>query len=341
MAIRQTRELDRALQAAADRGDVSAVLLIPNEPISFRVEGQIERTDGEALSPGQVHDIAAAALGEEGLARLGREVSDAMTSCALPGVVDGRMCVTRSMGSYSIFIRILPRADLTNLAETIGAPRALIDAALAPSGLVIVSGPARSGKTTTQYALLGELNCHKACHICTVEYVVAMHIPPQKAIVQQREIGIDVPDCVGGIRASLAQGADVLMVGEIRSAQDLETCIRVGSLGRLMITQLHVGTPEGAVAADDTTRHQLARSLRAVVAQHLIPAAGGDGHVAAFGLLLPDAAMREAIVDGRDVLEREAPLPEGCISLRDDIARLIRAGAITETDSRDVLASIG
>ncbi|MHC4108917.1 MAG: ATPase, T2SS/T4P/T4SS family [Planctomycetota bacterium] len=346
MAIKQTEELERALQAAADRGDVSAVLLVPNEPMSFRVDGQIERTDGDALSPDEIRDIAAAALGEECLSRVGGEVSDAMTSCALPGVVDGRLCVVRTQGSYSIVIRILPRANLSNLAETIGAPCALIEAAFASSGLVIVSGPARSGKTTTQYALLSELNKQRACHICTVEYVIAMHIPAQTAIVQQREIGIDIPDCIGGIRASVAQGADVLMVGEIRSAQDLEACIRVGYLGRLVITQLHVPTPEGAVArmiqhVDETTRQQLARSLRAVAAQHLIPAAGRDGHVAAFGLLIPDDAMRQAIVDGRDVLEREAPLPEGCRSLRDDIARLLREGAITDADARDALTSIG
>ena len=266
-----------------------------------------------------------------------------MTSCALPGVVDGRLCVTRSQGSYSIVIRILPRGDLSNLAERIGAPRGLIDAASASSGLVVVTGPARSGKTTTQYALLNEINSHRACHIATVEYVVAMHIPARTAIVQQREIGIDVPDCIGGIQASLAQGADVLMVGEIRTAQELEACIRVGDLGRLVVTQLHVPTPEGAVArmiehVDDTTRHQLARSLRAVAAQRLIPAAGGDGHVAAFGLLIPDDAMRQAIVDGEPVLEREAPLPEGCRTLRDDIARLLRAGAITEADAQEVLA---
>jgi Tfp pilus assembly pilus retraction ATPase PilT len=110
MALRQTRELEGALQAAADRSDVSAVLLIPNEPVSFRIEGQIERTEGEALAPEEIHDIAAAALGEDALARVGGEVSEVMTSCALPGVVDGRLCVTRSLGSYSIVIRILPRA---------------------------------------------------------------------------------------------------------------------------------------------------------------------------------------------------------------------------------------
>jgi twitching motility protein PilT len=172
-----------------------------------------------------------------------------------------------------------------------------------------------------------------------------MRIPPQKAVVQQREIGIDVPDCIGGIQASLAQGADVLMVGEIRSVEELEVCIRVASLGRLVITQLHLPTPQAALArmialVDEATRQQLARSLRAVVAQHLIPMAGGDGHTAAFGLLIPDDEMRRAIVEGRDVLEREAPLPDGFRSLQDDIARLLRENAITDDHAREALASI-
>jgi twitching motility protein PilT len=345
MAITQTKELERALQAAVDRGGVSAVLLIPDEPISFRVGGEIERTDGDALSAEQIREIAAAAVGEERLSQLGREVGHVMTSCALPGVVDGRLCATLSQGECSIVIRILPNASLSNLAESMGVPRALIKAASTTTGLIVVSGPARSGKTTTQYALLSELNNHRACQIATVEYVIGMRIPPQEAIVQQREIGIDVSDCLNGIQASIAQGADVLMVGEIRSVQDLEACIRVGSLGRLVITQLHVPTPEGAIErmielVDDTTRSQLARSLRAVAAQQLIPAADDRGHVAAFGVLVPDDAMRQAIVSGNPILERDAALPEGCQSLRDDITRLVRDGAIAEADARGALAGL-
>ncbi|MHC5114488.1 MAG: ATPase, T2SS/T4P/T4SS family, partial [Planctomycetota bacterium] len=261
-----------------------------------------------------------AALDADRLARVGNEVSHATTSCALPGVLDGRLCVTRSQGSCSIVIRILPHANLANLAAEAGVPRALVDAAFATSGLVVVTGPARSGKTTTQYALLSELNDRRACHIATVEHVIGMRIPPREAVVQQREIGIDVSDCLGGIQASLAQGADVLMVGEIRS---------VGAIA-LMIE--HV---------DHTTRHQLARSLRAVGAQQLIRTADGDGHVAAFGLLVPDDAMRRAIVDGTPVLDREPPLPEGCQAIRDDIDRLLREGAIADADAADALASLG
>jgi twitching motility protein PilT len=345
MAITQTIELERALQAAADRGNVSAVLLIPDEPVSFRVDGRIERTDGDALSPDQIRDIAVAAFGENRLSHLGREAGHLMTSCGLPGVVDGRLCATLSQAECSIVIRILPHADLSNLAESLGVPRALIEAASAPNGLVVVSGPARSGKTTTQYALLSELNNHRACQIATVEYVIGVRIPPQEAIVQQHEIGIDVSDCLEGIQASVAQGADVLMVGELRSAEDLETCIRVGHLGRLMITQLHLPTTEGAVGrmtelVDGTTRYQLARSLRAVAAQHLIPRADGSGYVAAFGVLVPDEAMRQAIEEGKPVLEREAELPAGCQLLRDDITRLVREGAITDADARDALVVI-
>lgn len=346
MAIKQTEELERALQAASDRGNVSAVLLIPNEPVSFRIAGGIERSEGEALSPEQIRDIAAAAVGEDRLDQIGAGVGQAMTSCALPGVMDGRLCVSRSLGSYSITVRVLPRLDFTDLAQRIGVPSSLVDAAMAPGGLILVSGPADSGKTTTQYALLNELNNRRACHICTVEYMVGMLLPARRAIVQQREIGVDVPDCMAGIGASMAQDPDVLFVGELRAVEELEACIGLASLGRLVITQLHLPTPQRAIErvtelVDDNARRQFARCLRAVSAQHLMRRADGRGHIAAFGVLVPDEPMRRAIAGRQDLPDDDAELSPGSISLAKEIARLVDERVISEATARETLARLG
>ena len=335
MAIVQTAELERFLQMAFDKG-ASDLLLIANEPPCFRVNGVIQREDTPPLSSSDIRKIAMAALGEDQIRQIGSDVGRLITSCSLPGVVDGRMCIARSRGDYSIVVRLLP--TILPDAHNLGVPQAMQEAALSHHGLVICAGPAGSGKTTVLFSLIDHINNNQAGHICTVEDPITYYLEPKKCLVQQREVGVDVPDVVSGIAAAMQQDLDVLLIGEIKSVEALQACITAAQTGHLVMTQIHARSPESAIQrlvdvqpeADVAVfRRYLAEVIRGVSAQVLVPKADGKGRVGAFGVLVPDDEMRQAIAEGREIFDRKKPLPPGCRTLPEDIERLREEGVIT------------
>jgi len=346
MAIVQTAELERFLQDAFDKG-ASDLFLIPHEPPSFRIKGSIERTETDALRAEDIWKVAIAAFGEEQIKLVGSQTGQLTTSCSLPGEVDGRMCLARSRGEFTIAIRLLP----TNLpdASDLRIPEGMLKAALSQNGLVICAGPSGSGKTTTLYGLAEYINENSASHICTIENPICCRIKPKKAIVQQREVGSDIPDVTAGINAAMQQDLDVLLLGEIKTMEELAACVTVTQTGHLVLSQVHARSPEAAiqrlidVQAEENVavfRRHFAEALRAVSAQVLLPKAAGKGRVAAYGVLVPDKQMRKAIAEGRDILERKDPLPKGCQRLADDIERLYDEKVITEESRNNALAEL-
>ncbi|MHC5036598.1 MAG: type IV pilus twitching motility protein PilT [Planctomycetota bacterium] len=336
MALQQTAEFERLLQAAHDRG-ASDLFLLPDEPPTFRVAGYIERGEGDPLTAQQLAEMAASLFGETEIRTVGSERGRLITSCSLPGIMDSRVCLAKSLGAYTLHVRTL--AAGVHDAKSIGVPEAMLRAAESPNGLVVCAGLAGSGKTTVLYSLVDHLNTTQACHICTIEDPTGARFLPKRAIVQQREVGIDSPDTLSGISAAMVQDLDVLMVGEIKTLEELAAVVTTAQTGHLVLTQVHAPSPEDAirrlidVQADEdgsAFRKALARSLRAVSAQCLVPKASGKGRVPAYGVLVIDEEMRKAIVEGRDPLDRSTPLPAGCQSLEADLERLAREGTITE-----------
>ncbi len=340
MTINQRTELERFMEVGLEKG-ATEILLVPGEPAGFRVRGIIQRESGEPLTSRRVTEIASAALGEDDLKRIGREVGEIRTRCSLGGKAEGRICVAKSMGEHTIAIQIFPR-EVPD-ARSIGIPEALLEAALGEPGLIIVAGPTGSGKTTTLIALAEYIGNSRSCHICTVEDPVHYVLRAEKAIVQQREVGIDVPHTVGGIMASLRQDPDVLVVTEVRDAEEVKACFGAVENGCMVLLQMH-GVSKGAAIQRLMDLHseekieiyqrRLAESLRAASVQILLPKATGEGRVAAYGLLIPDKATRVAIAEGYGVLEMVMPEVEGCRTLVEDIGRLFREGIIS-AETRD------
>jgi twitching motility protein PilT len=349
MAMNQTTELERALQLAADR-HASDLFLIPGEPVALRVKGKIERTEGETLTAADVRRIAAAAVGDERLAALGAETSRINTSCELPGVVSGRMCIASARGEPTIVIGILP----TRLPEGwnvqhLGIPDAVLRAARSPNGLVIFSGMPGSGKTTSMLSVLDDWNANMDGHICTVEDPIGMVLSPKRSIIQQREVGVDVPDVVSGIAAAMRQDLDVLMVGELKTAEEVQACLAASETGHLVFTQVHAELPSLALqrlvevqSAEDLQPprlqlfcQRLARALRCVLCQMLLPCADGRGRVAAYSVLVPDNQVRNQISQG------QWPVwPEGTQAFRDHILSLRQQGLIAEDTASQAIASL-
>jgi twitching motility protein PilT len=167
--------------------------------------------------------------------------------------------------------------------------------------------------------------------------------------VQQREVGVDVPSVLAGIEAAMMQDADVLLVTEVKTLEDLQACITAAETGHLVIIVLHpAATPAEAIRRimdifpediADAARRAFANVLRGVSTQLLLPKIGG-GRVPAYGVIIPDDEMRSAIIEGRDILHRESPLPDGCTDLATEIERLRNEGRVTDDSARRTLARI-
>ena len=351
MAINQTPELERALQLAAERR-ASDLFLIPGEPVALRIKGKIERAGGEPLTPADVRSIAVAAVGEQRLAALGTETGRIVTSCELPGVAAGRMCIASARGEPTIVVRILPTRmwDVKQLC----IPDAVLKAARSPNGLVIFSGVAGSGKTTSMLSVLDDWNANMPGHVCTVEDPIGMVLTSKRSIVQQREVGVDVPDVVSGIAAAMRQDLDVLMVGELKTAEEVQACLAACETGHLVFTQVHADLPSTALQrlleiqpAEELQPprlqlfcQRLGRALRCVLCQMLLPRADGPGLVAAYSVLVLDNQLRNMIAQCQQLRTRTAPWPEGCLTFRDHILSLRQQGHITEETAQQAMASL-
>ena len=224
----------------------------------------------------------------------------------------------------------------------------MLQAVSSSHGLVFFSGLSGSGKTTSAHVALDYVNANQARHICTVQ-TSGVPIPSKKSLVQQREVGSDVPDTLAGIRAAMAQDLDVVLVEEIQSLEEMEACIAPAQTGHLVITTLHAATPQDAIRRvieafpedlRDLVSRDLAHYLRGVSTQRLLPRPDDMGRTAAYGVLIPDDEMRRAIAEGGDFMARETPMPEGCQTLAEDIERLRQDGAITDAVADAHIASL-
>lgn len=346
MAIEQTARLEEALRQAAEL-NASDIHLVPNEPMVFRVRGKLQRDEGDVLTADEIKATAVAAIGEEALGAIGKQSGNATTSCGIPGEVDGQMTVARSTGNYTVTVRVLPGVVLT--AEQTGAPQALIKAVESPTGIVIVGGATGSGKSTAAISLVDHLNATRPVHIITVEDPICARLVSKEGLVQQREVGIDVPDTMSGMRSGLKQDLDVLYLSELKTQAELEGIVTMAEAGHLVIVVAHGSSPEDiiqrfidvfAAASKQVWTRRFAEVLRAVSVQRLLPKAEGKGRLAAYGVLTPDEETKLAMLHGEDLAKRANPLPEGCQTMADHIKQLRDEGKVAAEAADNALAAI-
>lgn len=211
----------------------------------------------------------------------------------------------KSTGLGAVF-RLVP-SEVMTLTE-LATPAVLRRISDRRSGLVLVTGPTGSGKSTTLAAMLRHINESRACHILTIEDPIEFVHQPIRAEITQREVGRHVPDFATAIRAAGRDDADVILVGELRSAETMAMALRLASFGILVFGTLHTNGAAatidrviGSFDADDQPmiRGLLSDSLSAVVAQQLLPTADGKGRVAAHEVLLGSPALATMIRDGK------------------------------------------
>jgi twitching motility protein PilT len=272
----------------------------------IRVRGHIERIESiPPLTPDETQQLLYRILSTEQQKQL--EINRQLDMAhSIPGLARFRVNVYFQRETLGAAFRLIP-TDIKTLEE-LGIPESLHVLTDKPRGLVLVTGPTGSGKSTTLAALIDEINRKRAEHILTIEDPIEFVHKHKRCIVNQREIGPDARTFAEALRAALRQDPDVILLGEMRDLETISTALTAAETGHLVFATLHTQSAPGTIdrvidafpaAQQDQVRIQLAATLEGVVTQALLPTADGEGRVPALEILYPDDAVRNLIRQGK------------------------------------------
>src|SRR5438067_1511290 len=297
--------IDELLERMVER-EASDLHVTTGTPPVIRVRGEVERLgDFDSLTAEETQQLLYRILSSEQqkLLELNRQLD---FSHSIPGLARFRVNVYFQRESIGAAFRLIP-TELKTLEE-LGIPSSLHTLAQKPRGLVLVTGPTGSGKSTTLAALIDEINRNRSEHILTIEDPIEFLHRHKRCIVNQREIGPDATSFADALRAALRQDPDVILVGEMRDLETIATALTAAETGHLVFGTLHTQSAPSTIdriidvfAAEqqEQIRIQIASSLQGVVTQALLPTADGKGRVPALEVLLPDDAVRNLIRQGK------------------------------------------
>jgi len=286
--------------------DASDLHLTPGAEPVVRVRGHLQRLDGYGkLTPEQVRDLTYRILSTEQQKMLETKRSVDL-AYSLPGVARFRVNVFFQRSTLGAALRMIP-AEIKTL-DQLGLPPHIAQFATIPRGLVLVTGPTGSGKSTTLATLIDMINRTRYEHILTIEDPIEFLHWHRRCIVNQREIGADASSFADGLRAALRQDPDVVLVGEMRDLETIQTALTAAETGHLVFATLHTQSAPQTIdriidvfpaEQQDQVRMQLSTTLQAIVTQTLVPTADGRGRIAALEILIPDDAVRNLIRQGK------------------------------------------
>jgi twitching motility protein PilT len=330
--------IDQLLEQMVARS-ASDLHLSVGSPPAVRVRGHIERLDEFApLTADETRELLYRILSTERQKQL--EINRQLDfSHSIPGLARFRVNAYFQRETLGAAFRLIP-AELKTLEE-LGLPLSLRELAEKPRGLVLVTGPTGSGKSTTLAAMIDEINRTRAEHILTIEDPVEFVHRHKRCIVNQREIGPDAPSFADALRAALRQDPDVILLGEMRDLETISTALTAAETGHLVLGTLHTQSAAGTIdriidvfpaEQQEQVRMQLAGSLQGVVTQTLMPTADGRGRVAALEVLLPDDAVRNLIRSAKveqiySVMQTNSG--RGMLTMEQALAELIVRGVVT------------
>jgi twitching motility protein PilT len=295
----------------------SDLLVKVGSPPCLRRNGKLTRTTLEALGPEEIEALAAELLTPIKAEEFQR-TGETDLAHSVPGLGRFRVNVYRQRGSVSLAIRrVVPGAPA--IAD-LGVPQVVADLAESRDGLIIISGPAASGKTTTAAAMIDHINASQARHIVTIEDPIEVLHADRTAIVSQREVGADTADLVDALRRVARQDADVIFISELSDPLAVSEALSVAAAGRLVIGVMNTLSVIDTLSwvidrqeqhAQEHTRHLLARVLRGILCQRLVDRADGRGRVAAIESVTATPKVRDAIANGADSALIERLMSEG------------------------------
>lgn len=335
-------DLTTLLLHAAEKKTSDVHLTVGLPPV-LRIDGALRDYGDTPLTDEDLFDAARQLADKGQLEELGAtgEVDFAVTFASQ---IRMRCNIYRQQRHTAMALRLLPMTIPT--AEELRLPQILVQQAEKPRGLVIVTGPTRSGKSSTLAALLDHINRTERRHIITLENPIEYVHPRIRSVINQREIGADTANFASGLRAALRQDPDVILVGEMRDLETISTAVTAAETGHLVFGTLHTKSAAATVdrivdvfppAQQEQVRIQLAEVLECVISQTLLPRTAG-GRVAAFEILVGNSAVRNLIRQNKSyqlISVMQTGRDQGMLLLDDALAELVRSGEISALDAAE------
>ena len=326
------------LEQAATAG-ASDLFFVAGAPVTQKIGGYLQYTDSPKLLPPDTEGLIRQlyALAERDIQGYLSHGDDDF-SFSVPGLARFRVSAYKQRSSLAAVVRLV--AFHIPSWEALGIPEEIMELAQLPHGMILFTGTAGSGKSTTQACLIDRINHTRNCHIITLEDPIEFLHRNDKSIVSQREISIDTADCLAALRACLRQAPDVILLGEMRDAQTIRTAMTAAETGHTVIATLHTkGTANSINRIIDVfpaeqqsqIRIQLASVLHTVISQQLVPSVNGS-LLPAFEVLHTNSAVKSLIRDGK-THQLPAALAsfgdEGMYTLDQSLFRLYQEGKIS------------
>ncbi len=326
------------LQAALD-ADAADIFIIAGLPVTFKCDGHQERLAGDMLLPDAIRKLVDEIYTSSGRDRsnLERGLDDDF-SFAVPRMGRFRVNVFRQRGSLAAVIRVI-RFGLPDPAK-LGIPESVLSLADNKKGLVLITGSAGTGKSTTLACMIDRINKTRDCHIITMEDPIEYIHRHDKSIVTQREISIDTPGYLDSLRSALRESPDVILLGEMRDYDTISSAITAAETGVLLLSTLHTSSAANTINRildvfpanqQKQVKIQLAQILKGVVCQQLVPSKDG-GQVAVFEIMKTTTAIQNMIREDKlHQLESamQAGASEGMCTMDGSLLKLYKEGKIT------------
>jgi twitching motility protein PilT len=333
--------IDKLLHTVVAR-KASDLHITVGQPPVIRLDGHLIKLETKVLEPEDTVALMKSITPERCQQEL-QEVGGADFGMAFGEMARFRCSIFKQRGTVAMVLRQIP-AKLMSLKD-LGAPEVLTKLIMRPRGLILVTGPTGSGKTTTLAAAIDYLNENVDHHIITIEDPIEFYHKNKKATINQRELGVDVPSFAEAIRRGLRQDPDVILVGEMRDLETIEAAITAAETGHIVFATLHTTGAQGTVnriidvfptSQQEQIRTQLSVAIIAVVSQTLLPKIGG-GRVGAFEMLVVTPAIGNLIRENKTYritssIQTGAKL--GMQLLDDHMFKLWREGKV---DKKDIL----
>ncbi|MDP3909194.1 MAG: PilT/PilU family type 4a pilus ATPase [Gemmatimonadales bacterium] len=295
--------MEKIIKAAVDRG-ASDLHIKAGDVFRARIDGKLVPLTKQRLTPDQTKAIALRLIASEDERARIDKLRDYDCSWGMPGVGRFRVNILRQRSSFMIVMRVIP-FDVPTF-ESLTLPAVMSEVASAERGMILVTGVTGSGKSSTMAAIINHINQTQHRHILTLENPIEFLHRDINCSVTQREIGVDTEDFRMGLRAALRQDPDVILIGEMRDAETIETAMKAAETGHLLVSTLH--TPDAMTTISrvvsmfppeeqDSARLRLSEALHAVVSQRLLPRADGKGRAAALEVMLCTGIARDMIKD--------------------------------------------
>src|SRR5947199_116449 len=296
-------ELNEILQVAL-RGGASDIHLKAGLPPMFRVDGSlVPLKDARRLPPEEISRMAFGIMNDYQKEKF-KTQNELDLAYGVPGLGRFRVNVFQQRGTIGVVLRVIPFKIMS--IEQLLLPKVLEKVATEQRGLILVTGTTGSGKSTTLAAMVDNINSNETCHIMTIEDPIEFLVRDKRSIVNQREVGVDTLSFAQALKSALRQDPDVILVGEMRDLETIETALTAAETGHLVLSTLHTLDATETIARivsafpphqQKQVRLQLGSVLKAVVSQRLVPRADGKGRVASVEVLVSNSRVREMVED--------------------------------------------